>query len=109
MMESEKKVSASIPASLSFIFKPLIEQNLWQKKRPFEAYTDSGSIGIGCTINRPITVIATEFKQNRILFNGISCRLPTVSTALKYLTAKPVGINIDSSLPLGWGFGISGA
>lgn len=105
-METAKTI---IPAALSFVFKPFIDKRIWQKKHPFPFYANYGSTGIGCTINRSILVSATKYPKNRILFNGKDCSFPTVLTALKYLTPETVIINIDSQLPLGWGFGISGA
>src|SRR3989338_2418729 len=105
-METAKTI---IPAALSFVFKPFIDKSVWQKKHPYPFYANYGSSGIGCTINRSILVSATKYPKNRILFNGKDCSFPTVQTALKYLTPETVIINIDSQLPLGWGFGVSGA
>src|SRR3990170_3198834 len=58
-----KDAKAVCPASLSFIFKFIPNRNIYRR----------GSIGIGCTVH------------------------------------KKVSVNIESPLPLGCGFGISGA
>ncbi|KKS96353.1 MAG: hypothetical protein UV73_C0011G0025 [Candidatus Gottesmanbacteria bacterium GW2011_GWA2_43_14] len=98
-----------VPAALSFIFRPFLKEGLWQKKHPYSYYADSGSTGIGATVNRQVEVTARRTDKNAIFFNGQSIDLPTVATALNFLDSSPLGIKINSPLPLGWGFGISGA
>lgn len=94
-----EKIVATCPASLSFVFRYIRNHNL----------SKTGSIGIGCTIDKNVTVTVRKDKVNKILFNKQLTLIPTINTAIKALTDKPVCINIESSLPLGFGFGISGA
>lgn len=69
----------------------------------------SGSIGIGCTINKGVTTSVLPSSENKVLFNGVSFNFPTVSSVIKSLTLQQVLVDIQTSLPLGCGFGLSGA
>ncbi|MEM1578581.1 MAG: pantoate kinase [Archaeoglobaceae archaeon] len=81
------------PAAISCIFSPKIED------KP----ENSGSIGVGFTIDKGVLA-----KHSRGLkFNGKDIELPTVSYVLK--RAGLEGVEIFSDLPLGCGFGLSGA
>lgn len=99
--------SASCPAALSFIFKPC----------PHTDPLRAGSIGVGCTIDRTVTVTIRRLveahhdapRRNRIIFNGEPISFPTVDYIIKKITDEPFTVSIESSLPLGYGFGISGA
>ena len=68
-----------------------------------------GSVGIGCTVNTNISSRAKKSKKSKILFNGDSINFPTVNYAIGKLVKQPVEVDIKSVLPLGCGFGISGA
>lgn len=91
---------ATCPASISLLFKMCPDKNILKM----------GSVGIGFTVDRNITVEASTSPQIKILFNGKPIYFPTVSTVIELLSiAPPVTLSITSSLPLGFGFGISGA
>lgn len=117
-------IHSSCPAALSFIFKPCPNSN------PIKA----GSIGVGCTIDKMVEVtISTQGRspllldlrsfseggagegqgevhnQTQIFFNGQTILFPTVDYVVSKLTDQPVTVMITSPLPLGYGFGISGA
>lgn len=93
----EARVTA--PASLSFIFK----------SHPHNDPVKAGSTGVGCTIDKKVTVIAREDPHPSLSFNNSALIFPTGTFVLEKLTQKPVAIDIRSPLPLGFGFGISGA
>jgi len=89
----------------------------------------SGSLGLGFTVNKGVFVtikkITNTSKQfnnklknkynnkkgikNIIYFNNKKINLPTVNSVIEKLTNEFVLVNIKSQLPLGYGFGISGA
>lgn len=94
-----EKAKASCPASISFLFKVCPDKNLLKM----------GSIGVSCTIDKKVYVEVEEAKKTEIFFNGIPVKFPTVSYIIDKLTNNPVKVSIESSLPLGYGFSISGA
>lgn len=94
-----KEAKAYCPASLSFIFKYVPNNNIFRM----------GSIGIGCTIDKKVAVSILKNTTFNIFFNGKKIILPTVIWAVRKITDKNFAINIESPLPLGCGFGISGA
>jgi len=74
----------------------------------------SGSLGLGFTVNKGVTVTAKKIsgkkiKNNPIIFNKKKIMLPTVNSLIKKLTKENIKIEIKTQLPLGSGFGISGA
>ncbi|OGG00570.1 hypothetical protein A2153_02410 [Candidatus Gottesmanbacteria bacterium RBG_16_38_7b] len=108
-----ESVTANCPASLSFIFKAFIPESMQVHKMNSEAllsfYRCYGSTGVGCTIDKKVRVKVSTSLRKRLTFNGKNLRIPTVWRAVCQLTKNPLEINISSPLPLGCGFGISGA
>lgn len=94
-----KKTSTFAPANISCIF--VIKKG----KTP----QTTGSTGVGFTINEGVTVEVLESKKTEIFFNGEKIDFPTVSSVIKFVTQKKLRVNIASKLPLGCGFGLSGA
>jgi len=110
-----KSVKAFAPGNISCIFVI---------KKGKNAAT-SGSLGLGFTVNRG--VIATIKKlyndektnnknnqknkniKNKIYYNNKIINFPTVNSVIEKLTDEEVVVDIKSELPLGCGFGISGA
>ena len=93
------KAKAFAPANISCIFK------IYHNKNP----RWMGSYGIGFTLNEGVVVEAIKSIKTKILFNNREINLPTIKSVVKKLTDKNVNINIKSKLPLGCGFGLSGA
>ena len=91
--------AASCPSSISLIFKVIKDKNIDRM----------GSIGVGCTIDRQVNVRIKEYIKSSIFFNGTEINLPTVESVIDVLSSKPLSVEITSTLPLGYGFGISGA
>ncbi|MEM2272191.1 MAG: pantoate kinase [Archaeoglobaceae archaeon] len=81
------------PAAISCIFSPKIDQD------PLR----TGSIGVGFTINKGVVAKPSS----EITFNGKKIDFPTVEFVLK--ENKMDGVELISDLPLGCGFGLSGA
>ncbi len=73
----------------------------------------SGSLGLGFTINKGVQVSAAQLpnrnEKDKVLFNNKSINFPTVLSVIKKLAKKPVLVKIRTDLPLGSGFGVSGA
>jgi pantoate kinase len=76
----------------------------------------SGSLGIGFTVDKGVTVTIKKLnnkskktKKNKIYFNNKKMELSFVDSVIKKLTKERFIVKIKSQLPLGSGFGISGA
>jgi pantoate kinase len=120
-----KSVKAFAPGNISCIFVIRKGKNAAR----------SGSLGLGFTVNKGVFVTITKIDnkqspiikknnnlkiinktinnnksgKNIIYFNNKKINFPTVNSIIEKLTNKPVEVNIKSELPLGCGFGISGA
>ena len=90
---------AFAPANISCIFK------IYENKNP----RWMGSYGLGFTLNEGVIVSASKAKRNEVVFNGHSISFPTVKYVVEKLTKEKVRVDIKSKLPLGCGFGLSGA
>lgn len=98
---------AYCPAAIGFILKYC----------PNTDIAKSGSIGVGCTIHKGVTVEVSKTSYTTIRFNGKPISFPTVSWVVSTLLPNhfelnsntSVCVDISSPLPLGFGFGISGA
>ena len=71
------------------------------------------SLGMGFTVTEGVEVTVSEQHETEVLFNGERINFPTVGAVVNRLTEKSnvVGTKVDiiSPLPLGCGFGLSGA
>src|SRR3989338_11175201 len=114
---------AFAPANLSCIFV------IRKTKNPAK----SGSLGMGFTVNKGVFATITKINNNKkipiikkcnikkiiknnnennknvIYYNSKKINFPTVNSVIKKLTNEKVKVNIKSELPLGCGFGLSGA
>lgn len=99
-MKSSAKAFA--PGNISCIFK--IHEDTDPKKM--------GSYGLGFTVNEGVTVEVHLSEKNQTYFNNKKINFPTVKSVISKLTFgknKKTTVNISSKLPLGCGFGLSGA
>jgi pantoate kinase len=92
------KAQAYCPASISLLFKRCLNDNI--------ALT--GSVGIGFTANKGVTAKVEQSDANEIFFNSQKINFPTVTDTIIMLTKHKVRVLLTSSLPLGYGFGLSG-
>jgi pantoate kinase len=95
----ENIVKAFAPANISCIFK------VYKHKNPRLA----GSWGLGFTLSEGVVVTVETTRVTTILFNGKKVDMPTVFDVVQALTTQNILITIETKLPLGCGFGISGA
>ena len=95
-MESSKSFA---PANISCIFK------IYKHKNP----RWMGSYGVGFTLDEGAIVSAEKAKRTEVVFNNVSINFPTVKNVLNKLTKEKLRVYIKSKLPLGYGFGLSGA
>lgn len=95
--------SAFAPGNISCVFKII----------PHPDPARMHSLGMGFTIKEGVQVSVSKQRQTRVLFNGKDINFPTVRTVVDRLIQDTniSGINVDltSPLPLGCGFGLSGA
>jgi pantoate kinase len=87
------------PLALSLIFKICPNKNI----------NRMGSIGVGFTVDKGVSVSVEQSETQNILFNGENIIFPTIVTAIQNLTQDKINVKIVSRFPLGYGFGISGA
>ena len=96
-------VKAFAPGNISCVFKVI----------PHADATRMHSLGMGFTVKEGIEVTVSEHHETNVLFNGQSIDFPTVGTVTDRITqaAGAAGVKVDltSPLPLGCGFGLSGA
>ena len=94
-----RTIRAFAPANISCAFKIHPDDNpRWR-----------GSLGFGFTVNEGVTATVSPATTTAIFFNEQPIVLPTVSDVVSALTTDPITIQLSSPLPLGSGFGISGA
>ena len=94
------QAKAFAPGNLSCVFKII----------PHPEPTKMHSLGMGFTITEGV-VVAVSQQNNRttVQFNGSEIHFPTVVSVIQKLTQQPIRVEIESPLPLGCGFGLSGA
>ena len=90
---------AFAPANISCIFR------IYEHKNP----RWMGSYGVGFTLNKGIAVGVSKAKRNEVVFNNHSINFQTVKSVINKLTKEKIRIYIKTKLPLGCGFGLSGA
>lgn len=94
-----KSVQAWAPGNISLLFKVM----------PDPDPSKAGSLGSGFTVNEGACVTVKQDSVFSITLNGQPVELPTVVEVLSKLTPLPLAVAIETPLPLGSGFGISGA
>lgn len=94
---------AFAPGNISCVFKVI----------PHADATRMHSLGMGFTVKEGVDAIVSEHRETSVLFNGQSIDFPTVRAVADRLIQDVgmAGLKVDltSPLPLGCGFGLSGA
>lgn len=94
---------AFAPGNISCVFKVI----------PHPDATRMHSLGMGFTVTEGVEVTVSDYHEMEVLFNGEDINFPTVRAVVDRLTQNTgvAGIKVDliSPLPLGCGFGLSGA
>jgi pantoate kinase len=91
--------AAFAPGNISCIF------GIYKNKDPRWA----GSVGMGFTINEGVTSKVSSSSKNEIFLNGKRISFPTVRDSLASLSGEKLKVELKTKLPLGCGFGLSGA
>lgn len=96
-----KEAKAFAPGNISCIF------SIYEHRNPEK----KGSLGLGFTVDKGVTVTVKKSDKDKILFNNKKIRFDTVQSVINKLNIKKkrLTINIRSPLPISSGFGISGA
>ncbi len=94
---------AFAPGNISCVFKVI----------PHTDPARMHSLGMGFTVKEGVEVTVSEYHETVVLFNGEHINFPTVRAVVKRLiqNSSIAGVKVDfsSPLPLGCGFGLSGA
>ena len=94
---------AFAPGNISCVFKVI----------PHADAARMHSLGMGFTVKEGVELTVFEHHETEVLFNGQRINFPTVRAVVSTLTQNSgiAGIQVDitSPLPLGCGFGLSGA
>ncbi len=93
------RVSAFAPGNISGVFKIIYHEDA----------TKMHSLGTGFTVKEGVEVAVSRDSHTTVLFNEEKISFPTVSAVVRRLTSQPMRVEIASPLPLGCGFGLSGA
>lgn len=64
---------------------------------------------MGFTLSQGLIVSVAEAEKTEVLFNEKQIDMPTILSVLQRLTGRHIKISVETKLPLGSGFGISGA
>ena len=95
--------TAFAPGNISCIFKVI----------PHPDATRMHSLGMGFTVTEGVEATVSDCQETEVLFNGERINFPTVRAVASRLIQNTdvAGIKVDltSPLPLGCGFGLSGA
>ena len=95
--------SAFAPSNISCVFKII----------PHADPARMHSLGMGFTIKEGVDVTVSAHFETKVLFNGLDIHFPTVRAVVDRLIRNTrvdgITVNLTSSLPLGCGFGLSGA
>jgi pantoate kinase len=94
-----KSAKAFSPGNITCFF--VIVQN----KNPLK----KGSLGVSFAVDKGAFVEVKKSDKNILIVNKIKKGFPTVETAIKMLTSTPLKIIIKTQLPIGCGYGMSGA
>ncbi len=99
----KKMARAFAPGNVSCVFKVI----------PHPDATRMHSLGMGFTVTEGVEVTVSDAHETEVLFNGEDIKFPTVLAVVERLIQNSgvTGIRVDltSPLPLGCGFGLSGA
>ena len=103
IVERNEMARAFAPGNISCVFKVI----------PHADAARMHSLGMGFTVKEGVEVTVSEHHEMEVLFNGQRINFPTVRAVVSRLTQNSgiAGIQVDitSPLPLGCGFGLSGA
>ncbi|MYB96389.1 GHMP kinase [Candidatus Poribacteria bacterium] len=103
IVERNEMARAYAPGNISCVFKVI----------PHADPARMHSLGMGFTVKEGVEVTVSEHHEMEVLFNGACINFPTVRAVVNQLTQNSgiTGIKVDitSPLPLGCGFGLSGA
>jgi pantoate kinase len=103
IFERNEMARAFAPGNISCVFKVI----------PHTDPARMHSLGMGFTVKEGVEVIVSEYHETEVLFNGERINFPTVRAVVNRLIQNSgiTGIKVDitSPLPLGCGFGLSGA
>ena len=94
-----EQARAFAPANISCVFKIVPDAD------PARMH----SLGMGFTIRQGVTATVAAGERTAVSFNRRAIALPAVEAVVEGLADRPVVVALESPLPLGCGFGLSGA
>lgn len=103
IIERNEMARAFAPGNISCVFKVI----------PHADAARMHSLGMGFTVKEGVEVTVSEHHETEVLFNGQRINFPTVHAVVNRLIQNSgiagTEVDITSPLPLGCGFGLSGA
>src|SRR3989338_8348584 len=93
------KAKSFSPGNITCVFAII------ENKNPLK----NGSLGVSFATDKGAFTEVTKSKKNIITVNNKKSNFPTVRTALNFLTKQHLKVNITTELPIGCGYGMSGA
>jgi len=90
---------AFAPGNISCVFKVVADPDP----------TKMHSLGMGLTVSDGVIANVRQAERTNVRFNEQDIDFPTVVSALGKLTPEPLEVELESSLQLSGGFGLSGA
>jgi pantoate kinase len=100
--DNDRRVAAFVPGHVTGFFSPC----------DADESVRAGSRGAGVTLSDGVRVtvrVDDPSTASRLIFNGTPVSMPPVETVLTVLDAEDAHVTAESDLPLGTGFGVSGA
>jgi pantoate kinase len=94
-----KSVKAFSPGNITCFFAIVSHKDPLKK----------GSLGVSFAIDKGALVEVMRGKKRSIIINGKERAFPTVETAINMLTRENLKIKIKTQVPIGCGYGMSGA
>ena len=93
------RARAFAPSHITGFFIPVLR----------ESAVESGSLGAGLCMNDGVVAEVAPQDKTRVTLNGEPFHLVPLTDALLELTSKPLQVDLRLDIPLGAGFGASGA
>lgn len=94
-----RSITAFAPGNISCVFR-IITNPLPEKMH---------SLGLAFTTSEGVTATVSRASNPTISLNGVTIEMPPLMTVLSSLSPEPIRVELETPLPVSYGFGVSGA